>query len=177
MPLRIDRTAKTSGRPPAAWAAYCGLLAALAVTLSWAEQLLAPLLQLPLGAKPGLSNIAVMLAASVLGLPAALAVALVKALFAGVTRGLTALLLSGGGGLCSALLVGAFLRVRRRHLSEIGIGMLGGVTHNLAQFALAAALMQGFAVFLAAPALLFFGLLSGAVTGLLLQFIQRYLRK
>ncbi|MDR3313420.1 MAG: Gx transporter family protein [Oscillospiraceae bacterium] len=155
--------------------AYWGVFAALALALSFAESWVAPLLQLPLGVKPGLSNIAVMLAAGVLGLPAGLAVALAKALFAGFTRGLTALLLSGAGGLCSALLVGLLLRRGHRQaqkqtktgVTATGVGILGGVTHNLAQLALAALLTQTPGVFWLLPQMIVCGVIAGAVTGTL----------
>jgi len=158
-------------------AAYFGILSALALALSWAEQFIAPLLRLPLGAKPGLSNIAVMMAAASLGLPAGIAVALVKAVFAGITRGLTAMLLSGAGGLLSALIVGLLLKFTIPNsafrISEIGIGILGGVTHNLAQLLCASILMKAPGVFWAAPPLILFGVLAGAVTGALVRIIRR----
>ena len=165
-------------------AAYFGILSALALALSWAEQFIAPLLRLPLGAKPGLSNIAVMVASASLGLPAGIAVAVAKAVFAGLTRGLTAMLLSGAGGILSAAVVGLLLklcitnplrRVTRHELriSEVGIGILGGVTHNLAQLLCAALLMRTPGVFMAAPPLIVFGVLAGAVTGTLVKIIHK----
>jgi heptaprenyl diphosphate synthase len=165
---------------PAQKAAYWGILSALALALSWAESFLAPLLRLPLGVKPGLSNIAVMTASATLGLPAGIAVAVAKAVFAGVTRGLTAMLLSGAGGLVSALLVGALLKLSVRHakfgISEVGIGMLGGTAHNLAQLAVAALLTGSPGVFWAAPWLVACGALAGAATGTAVKLIRRHVR-
>ena len=162
---------------PAQKAAYFGVLSALALALSWAENLLAPLLHLPMGVKPGLSNIAVMAANAVLGLPAGLAVAVAKAVFAGVTRGLTAMLLSAAGGLSSALLVGLMLRPgkpsARSPVSETGIGMLGGVTHNLCQLGVAALLTRTAGIYWLAPLLIVSGLLSGAVTGTLVKLLRK----
>ena len=166
--------------PPQA-AAYLGILSALALALSWAEQFLAPLLRLPLGAKPGLSNIAVMVASASLGLSAGIAVAVAKAVFAGLTRGLTAMLLSGAGGILSAALVGILLHACKNsakrgappQVAEIGIGILGGVTHNLAQLACAMLLMRSPGVFMAAPPLIVFGVLAGAVTGTLVRLIRK----
>jgi len=161
-------------------AAYWGILSALALALSWAESFLAPLLNLPMGVKPGLSNIAVMMASATLGLPAGLAVAAAKAVFAGVTRGLTAMLLSGAGGLVSALLVGALLKFSIQHsafsIGEVGIGMLGGTAHNLTQLAVAALLMGTPGVFWAAPWLIACGALAGAVTGTAVKLLRRHVR-
>lgn len=158
-------------------AAYWGMLSALALALSWAESFLAPLLNLPMGVKPGLSNIAVMMAGATLGLPAGLAVAAAKAVFAGVTRGLTAMLLSGAGGLVSALLMGALIKFSIQHsefrISDIGIGMLGGTAHNLTQLALAALLMRSPGVLWAAPWLILCGALAGAVTGTAVKYLRK----
>ena len=164
-------------------AAYFGVLSALALALSWAESVLAPLLNLPMGIKPGLSNIAVMAASAVLGLPAGLAVAAAKAVFAGVTRGLTAMLLSAAGGLASALLAGILLYANQSRakqgaapqVSETGIGMLGGVTHNLCQLGAAALLTRTAGLCWLAPLLIVSGLLSGAVTGTLVKILRKTL--
>ncbi|MDR2753565.1 MAG: Gx transporter family protein [Oscillospiraceae bacterium] len=166
MEPHINRTSKAAHK-----AALLGVLAALALALSFAESVLLP--ALPLGIKPGLSNVAVMLASASLGLPAGLAIALVKAAFAGITRGLQALLLSGAGGLCSTLLAGCLLRRKPAWLSPIGIGMLGGVAHNLAQLCVAALLLRAPGVFGLAPPLLVAGAAAGAITGLLLRLLRK----
>ena len=171
--------------PPQA-AAFWGVLSALALALSWAESFLAPMLNLPMGVKPGLSNIAVMMASAVLGLPAGLAVAAGKAVFAGLTRGLTAMLLSGAGGIVSALLVGLLLKFSIQHsvpsghgsyaafsITETGIGMLGGAAHNMVQLLAAALLMGAPGVLWAAPALLLCGTLTGAVTGTAVKLLRK----
>ena len=157
--------------------ALLGILGAVALALSFAESFLAPVL--PMGVKPGLSNVAVMLASAVLGIPAGLAVALTKAVFAGVTRGLTALLLSGAGGLASALLVGILLKFRipnsEFRITETGIGIFAGVTHNLAQLAVAALLARTPGILWSAPLLIVCGVAAGAVTGTLAKLTRNYI--
>ena len=74
--------------------AVCGLLGALALALTLLEGMLPPIPGLPPGARPGLSNIVTMFAAGSLGLPYALAIALIKGVFAFLTRGVTAGLMS-----------------------------------------------------------------------------------
>ena len=74
--------------------ALYGMLAALALTLSYLESLLPTSAFLPPGAKPGFSNIVNMFAASSLGFFPAIGVAVLKACFAGVTRGVTAFFMS-----------------------------------------------------------------------------------
>jgi len=159
--------------------AFLGVLGALALALSYAESFLVPVL--PFGVKPGLSNVVVMLASSALGLPAGLGIALIKAVFAGVTRGYVAMLLSGAGGLLSALVMGLLLQSRaaqrKPYISETGAGMLGGVAHNMAQLLLAAVMTQTPGVVWSAPLLIVFGVAAGALTGTLAKIMRKFLLK
>ena len=81
--------------------ALIGLLGALALVLGILENLLPPLPGMPPGAKAGLSNLVTMFAAGAIGLPAALFIAAIKGLFAFLTRGVSAGLMSLCGGLLS----------------------------------------------------------------------------
>ena len=131
--------------------ALLGMLSAVAVALSWLEGMLAPLPGMPPGAKLGLSNVATMLAATTLGPGSALTVTLIKGAFAGLTRGLTAGLMSLAGGLLSTGAVCLLLRWRRCPFGWIGIGVTGAVAYL--------------------PLLLLFALLAGAATGLTLYIL------
>lgn len=142
--------------------ALLGLLAALALTLSFLESLLPPL-PIP-GARLGLSNLVTMYALSVLNLPAALAITAVKAVFSLLMRGGTAFLLSFAGGMLSALVMAAVMRLLRERVSFIAVGILGAVVHNFAQLAAAMALM-GTALLAYAPWLLLAALGTGTLTG------------
>ena len=90
-----------------------GLLAALALALSFLEELLPPLPMVPPGAKLGLSNIASMYAAGTLGLPSALFLAVFKGLFALMTRGGMAGIMSLSGGIFSTLVMWLLLKKAR----------------------------------------------------------------
>ena len=103
------------------------VLGALAIVLSALENLIPPLPMMPPGAKLGLSNIVTMFAAGTFGLIPALAIALLKALFAGATRGVTALLMSLAGGLLSTLVMGLLFRLKRHAVSLLAVGILGAV--------------------------------------------------
>ena len=119
------------------------VLGALAIVLSALENLIPPLPMMPPGAKLGLSNIVTMFAAGTFGLIPSLAIALLKALFAGATRGVTALLMSLAGGLLSTLVMGLLFRLKRHAVSLLAVGILGAVAHNLAPFLLLYALVTG----------------------------------
>ena len=149
-------------------AALLGLLAALAVALSFLEGLL-PVIPIP-GAKLGLSNIVIMYALTSLNLPCALALAAVKAAFA-LLRGGTAFFMSLAGGLLSTLVMAGALRLFRNRVSFIGVGILGAVAHNGGQLA-AAMLLLSAALIGYGPWLLLLAVAAGTVTGLTLNIVM-----
>lgn len=156
--------------------ALFGLLAALAVALSYLESLLPTAAFLPPGAKPGFSNLVNLFAASFMGTLPALGIALLKACFAGLTRGLTAFLMSLCGGVLSTLLMCLLLR-RQKRLSFIGIGVAGAVCHNLGQLAVAAVLVGNRSVLGYAPVLLLCALLAGTLTGFVFRAVYPALKR
>ena len=161
--------------PPTRRLTLTALLAALALVLSALEGMLPPLPWMPPGAKPGLSNLSTMYDAGTLGLLPALGIVLVKALFAGMTRGFTALLLSLAGGTLSTLVVWLLLRKRSPH-GTVGLGILGALSHNLAQLA-AAMLILDTTMLAYLPWLCLFALLTGSLTGILLRLLYPLFQK
>ena len=159
--------------PPARRAALLGILSALAVALSFLEGLV-PAIPVP-GAKLGLSNIVTMYALSSLGLPAALAVTAVKAVFA-LLRGGIACVMSLSGGLFSTLIMALCLRLFGTRVSFVGIGIVGAVAHNAGQLAAAMVLVNGSLLY-AAPLLLALALAAGTVTGLVLNAVMPALNR
>lgn len=148
--------------------AVCGLLGALALTLSFLEGLLPPIPGLPPGARPGLSNIVTMFAAGTLGLPSALAIALIKGVFAFLTRGVTAGLMSLCGGLCSTFIM--WLVWKKTKFSLLFTGVCGALAHNTAQLCISLAL-TGMAAWFYAPAMLLLSVITGLCSGLVLKLV------
>ena len=107
-----------------------------------------------------------------MGLPYAIITALVKGLFSGVTRGFSAAFMSLSGGLLSAVITTILLRIKYNPFGMIGIGIIGGIMHNIGQLA-AASIITTFAVWSYLPVLLIFGGISGALTGTTLYFITK----
>lgn len=153
-------------RKKAGFAALSGLLAALALTLSMLEGMLPPIPGMPPGAKLGLSNVVMMYAAGTLGLPWALALALIKGGFALLTRGGTAGVMSLSGGLFSTLCSWMLLKKTRASLALTGI--CGALAHNAGQLMVAFALM-GPAVWTYAPVLGAVSVVTGLLTGMMLR--------
>lgn len=148
--------------------ALFGMLAAVAITLSFLESLLPTAAFLPPGAKPGFSNLANMFAASSMGLVPTLGIAVLKAGFAGLTRGLTAFFMSLCGGVLSTLMMALLFRYAKK-LGCVGIGILSAVCHNLGQLAVAAVLVGNASVLGYAPVLLVCALIAGTLTGLIFR--------
>ncbi len=156
--------------------ALTGLLGACAVALSYLESLLPTAAFLPPGAKPGLSNLANMFAAEVLGPLPAFGIAFLKAGFAALTRGGTAGIMSLCGGIFSTAVMLLLFR-KDRKLGYVGIGVISAVCHNLGQLCVAAAMVGNLSVLAYLPALLLFGVVAGALTGLICRAVSPMLRK
>lgn len=160
--------------PRAQKTALLGMLGALSLALSFLENLIPGLPGLPPGAKPGFSNIATMAAADQLGFAGAFPITLLKAGFAGLTRGATAFFMSAAGGLLSLAVMLLLLRGRRRPFGAAGVGILCAIAHNFGQLLAAWGLTGTGAVWGYAPFLLLFALLTGLVTGAVFGAAEPY---
>lgn len=150
--------------------AVFGISAALALALSFFESLLPPIFSLHAGIKLGLSNVVTMTCAATFGAPCAIAVAVMKGVFAGLTRGFVAMLMSLIGGLLSTLVVCLLLKLR---LGYLVISVIGAVVHNMAQLTVCAFIVSNFGVFIYAPVLAFFGIAAGCITGSILCLLAK----
>lgn len=155
--------------------AFLGIMSSLGLVLGYLESLLPPIPFLPPGAKLGLSNILAMHTGYVMGIPGAVFVTLVKGGFTFLTRGATAGAMSLAGGLFSCIITTVLLR-RSRIFGCIGIGMIGGIMHNIGQM-LVAVLITSAATLAYFPALIIFGSVAGAVTGIALYHIEKAINK
>ena len=149
-------------------AAFTGIAAAVAITLSFLEGLIPTAAFMPPGAKAGFSNIAVMFAASEFGLIPALSVTLLKSLFVFLTRGATAFFMSLAGGVLSTLVMYLLFRFSK----NAGYIILSALAHNAGQFSVAAIMVSGESVIGYAPVLLLSALVTGAVTGSILRAVM-----
>lgn len=158
--------------------ALTGVLSSQALALSFLESLIPAISGFPPGAKPGFSNVVIMFSAGTLGIPQTIAIALIKALFAGLTRGFTAFLMSLSGGILSTAAALIFMRAKNIKLGYTGIGILCAVCHNAGQLFTASVisgtpkLISGYG-----PFLLLAALLTGFLTGTVLKYIMPVLLK
>lgn len=148
-----------------------GLLAAVALTLSVLENMIPNFPFVLPGMKLGLSNIAVMFSLELCSLPMTLAVVVVKALFALVTRGATAFFMSFAGGLLSALGMYLLMHCKKPVFGSLGVGVVGAFAHNMGQL-LVAYLLVADGVYGYLPVLSAASLVTGALTGLVYHIVM-----
>ncbi len=148
-----------------------GMLAAVVLVLSVLENMIPDFPFVLPGMKLGLSNIAVMFALEMCPLLSALALVAVKALFALVTRGATAFLMSFAGGVLSALGMYLLIHCKKPVFGALGVGILGAFAHNMGQL-LVAFLLVSDAVYGYLPLLSALSLVTGALTGLVFYVVM-----
>lgn len=144
----------------------CALLAAMALALSYLENLFPLALAIPIpGVKLGLANIVTIFALYALGAGEALLVLLARCFLGSLFAGnMNALLFSLFGGLCA---MGAMAGLSRlRWLSVYGVSVGGAAAHNCGQAAAAVLTLGSTAPFYYLPVLLAVSLLTGGLTGL-----------
>ncbi len=153
------------------------ILCAQALALSFLEGLIPPIPFMPPGAKPGFSNIITMFAAGYLGLPQALTVTVIKGLFAFVTRGFTAGVMSLSGGLLSTLAMWLLMKFASNKLGLTGISVICAICHNAGQLAAATVITGTGEIIYYLPALAVFAIVTGTVTGIILKAVIPALEK
>lgn len=158
--------------------ALLGILGAQALVLSVIENFIPAIPGLPPGAKPGFSNIVTMFTATIMGFPGAFGITLIKSVFAGITRGVTAGLMSFCGGLLSTIVMVLLLKLKKNPFGIMGISIMSAVAHNVGQLIVACiisgtpALVTGYG-----PFLLLFAIITGAITGTILRIVMPALEK
>jgi heptaprenyl diphosphate synthase len=125
----------------------------------------------------GIANLPILLAADLLPLPWYLALALVKVFGMSVISGSLfsyVALFSLAGTMTAALVMWTAQKAFGRHVSAVGVSILGAVVSNAAQMAIASVLVFGQAVRLIAPPFLAAGLVTGLLLGL---FAERFVKE
>ncbi|MFY9197952.1 MAG: Gx transporter family protein [Acutalibacteraceae bacterium] len=157
--------------------ALLGILSAQALALSFIENFIPPIPGLPPGAKLGLANIVTMFTASTMGFTSALCVTIIKALFVGSTRGVTAFFMSLAGGVLSTIVMCVLLQIKKNPFGILGVSVACAIAHNTGQL-IVATIISGTAMFASyAPFLLFFALVAGCITGSILNVLMPALER
>lgn len=157
--------------------ALAALMCAQAIAISFLEGLIPTSAFLPPGAKLGFSNVVTMFCVETLSLPYALGVTFFKALFALLTRGVTAGIMSFCGGLFSTLAAFGLCRLKKLDIGHIGIAVCSAVCHNAAQLAVSVVISGTPAIVLYAPVLFASSAVAGIMTGIMLKAVMPVLKK
>lgn len=151
--------------------AFCGVLTALAVILSYVETLVPINLGVP-GIKPGFANIVAVFILFTYGFGAALTVNILRVVIVAAMFGSPASALYALSGAIVSLIIMALLKKTGR-FSVTGVSMAGGVMHNAAQLAVAMAVTKTPLIVSYLPALIAAGMVTGIVIGIISQLLLR----
>lgn len=153
----------------------CAVLAAMALALSYLENLFPVSLAIPVpGVKLGLANIVTVFALYVLGPAQAMLILISRCVLGAVFAGnMNALIFSLLGGVSAMLVMIVLSRLGR--LSVYGVSMGGAAAHNCGQVAAAVLTLGNGAPLYYLPVLLGVSLLTGALTGLVAACLFRAL--
>jgi len=144
--------------------ARIGVFTAFAVMLSFLERMLPAPVPVP-GIKLGLANIVVIIYLYRYGIADAARIQILRILlFSAMFGGVGSAMFSLAGGALSLIVMAAFKKAGV--FGVIGVGVAGGVFHNIGQIGMAAAIVQSPALFAYLPVLIFSGQVTGVLTGL-----------
>lgn len=144
--------------------AYFGVFTALALIFSYIETLIPIHFGIP-GVKLGLANLIIVAVLYRRTAREALLLSVVRVLLSGFLFGsYFSILYSLAGGLLS-LAVMAFLK-KTDGFSVMGVSIAGGVSHNIGQLAVAMLVVETFSVAYYVPVLLFAGMATGLLIGI-----------
>ena len=152
--------------------AISAMFAALALIFSYIEVLVPIPVPVP-GIKLGLANLVIIIAIYRMGFRYSFTINMVRIVAAGLLfSGVFGMIYSLAGGILSIVM---YLLYRTDKFSMVGVSMAGGVCHNLGQLMTAVVLLQNTGILSYFPVLLFSGLISGILIGILAYIIEKRL--
>ena len=152
--------------------AMCGVLTTLAMIFSYIESIIP--IPVP-GIKLGVANIAIVSVLYIVGAKEAFVVDGLRITLTALLFGnLNSFLFSMFGGVLSIVVM--IILKKMRWLSEIGVSVAGGVTHNIGQIVAAIWIMGSSAIALYLPVLLISGVITGIVIGIVAGMVMKRVR-
>ena len=154
---------------------YGAILTALAMIFSYVEAILPFTIGIP-GVKLGIANIVIVIALYKFGVKMALSINVIRIIVSGLLfSGAFGIFYSLAGGILSFI---AMLIIKSfKCFSIVGVSMTGGVFHNLGQLLTAAFLVSNLKMFVYFPVLLFSGLATGIINGIVAGLVLEKLDK
>lgn len=155
--------------------ATSAMFVCLALVFSYVEILIPFSFGIP-GVKLGLANLVIIIALYEMDFKYAFVINAIRIVIAGLLfSGLFGMMYSIAGGLLSILVMWALKKTGL--FSMIGVSMAGGLAHNLGQLLVAAFLVSNLKMFIYFPVLLFSGIGSGILIGIVSYIIDKKLPK
>ena len=154
--------------------AMAALLASLALIFSYVEAVVPPPIAVP-GVKLGVANLVILIALYQLDFKYAFCINLGRIVISGLLfSGVFGILYSLGGGMLSLAVM--WLLKKSNLFSTVGVSMAGGVSHNIGQILVAALVVSDLKIFAYLPVLMFSGIISGILIGILCHFVMLSLK-
>lgn len=155
--------------------AVSAMFAALALIFSYVEAIIPFSVGIP-GVKLGIANLVIIIALYEMNMKYAFTINVVRIFVSGLLfNGLFGALYSLSGGIVSLLVM--WLLKKTNLFSMVGVSMAGGVAHNLGQLIIASLIVSNFKMFLYFPVLMFSGIISGIMIGIVSYIIYQKLPK
>lgn len=146
------------------------MFACLALIFSYVEAMIPWSVGIP-GVKLGIANLVVIIALYEMGPKYALTINGIRILVAGLLfNGVFGAVYSLAGGILSFLIMWGLKKTNL--FSMVGVSMAGGVAHNMGQLLIASAIVSNLKMFLYFPVLMFSGLASGIMIGIVAHVID-----
>ena len=157
------------------WLTRMALLTAAAVVLGYVERLIPMPGSIP-GIKLGLANTVLLYAIYLLDTRSAFVLMILKVGLSGLLYGgVSAMMFSLGGGLCSLVMMLLVKKLGSGNVSIIGVSVVGAVFHNVGQIIVAALVVENMKMAYYLPFLLVSGVVTGCLIGVVARLCLRYL--
>ena len=156
--------------------ALMGIIFSLMMVLSVFESYLSGVMMLPPGVRIGLANVMVMYVLFTLGRREAVLLTVMKGLFAFVTRGFTASVMSLCGGTAAILVIIIIRYLSRNRSSVYMLGICGALAHNVGQILSSVVITGTYYVIYYLPVLIISGIAAGVLTSVICKESMRVLK-
>lgn len=154
---------------------FVGVAISLALILSYVEMLIPIQIGIP-GVKIGLANLVIIVTLYCANGKKALLVSVFRVILAGfLFSNMYSVLYSLSGGIMSLLFM--ILVKRLKGFSVIGVSIVGGVIHNMAQIIVAMFIVENIGVITYVPMLLISGTITGMLVGIIASSIIIRMKK
>lgn len=132
------------------------------------------------GIKIGIANIITLFSLFYFGPIDSLIISLLRPITVSLIKGnlLTLeFILSFSGSITSTIFMILFFKLLKNKISIIGVSIIGGMTHNIAQFLVVYFITNNIYLFFYLPLLIFFGGLAGFAIGLITKFLLKRIKE